>query len=95
MFPNDLKLRINVIDQLDKFLLMEKKPISSVENTIKKLHIQNNMHLIYKQDFYKYKKREIDELFIEYLVTIMEDLDHPMLIEECKQNIDAAAYEKI
>ena len=50
--------------------------------------------MIYKQDFYKNKDKEIDDLFLEYLVTIMDDLDHPPLIEERKQNIDDAAYEK-
>ena len=34
-------------------------------------------------------------MFIEYLVTIMDDLDHPASIEEWKQNIDAAAFEKL
>ena len=66
MFPNDAKLRINVIDQLDTDLFMDKnKSISAVENNIKKLHIQKNMHLIYKQDFYKDEQKEIDKLFIE------------------------------
>ena len=65
MIPNDMKLRINVIDQLDTYFVMAKnKAISSVANTIKKLHIQKNMHLIYKQDFYKDKQKEIYELFI-------------------------------
>ena len=31
------------------------KSISSVANTIKNIYIQKNMHLIYKQDFYKDK----------------------------------------
>ena len=31
--------------------------------------------------------------FIEYLVHIMEDLDHTALIEEYTKDIDAAAYE--
>ena len=52
------------------------------------------MHLIYKQYYYKDKQKEIYELFIEYIVLIMEDLDHPALIEEWKQNLDTAAYEK-
>ena len=69
--------------------------MSSVANTIKKLHIQSDLNLIYKQNFYDDKKKEIDDLFIEYLVPIMEDLDHPVLIEERKQNIDAAVYERI
>ena len=51
------------------------------------------MHLIYKQDFYKYIQKEIYELFIEYLVPIMDNIDHPALIEERKQNIDADSYE--
>ena len=56
MLPNDVKLRINVIDQLDTYFLMAKnKAIYSVVNNIKKLHIQKNMHLIYKQDLYKDK----------------------------------------
>ena len=28
------------------------------------------------------------------LATVMEDLDNSTLIEECKQNLDADAYEK-
>ena len=51
------------------------------------------MHLIYKQDFYTDKQKEIDKLLIEHLVPIMDDLYHPMLIEEWKQNINATAYE--
>ena len=58
------------------------KAISSVPNTIKKLKIKKNIYLIYKQDFYKDKQKEIDDLFIEYLVPIMEDHDHHTLIEE-------------
>ena len=95
MFPNDVKLRINAIDQLDTYLFMKKnKAISAVANTIKKFHTQKNMHLINKKDFFKYKQKEIDELFIEYLVPIMGYIDHPALIEEWKQNHDPAAYEK-
>ena len=43
------------------------------------------MHLIYKQDYYEDKIKEIDEIFIDYLVPIMDDIDHPALIEERKQ----------
>ena len=58
MLPNDVKLRINVIDQLDTdFFMAKNKAISSVANTIKKLHIQKNMHLFYKQDVYKDKQK--------------------------------------
>ena len=37
MLPNDVKLRINVIDQLDTdFVMLKNKAISSVTNTIKR-----------------------------------------------------------
>ena len=50
--------------------------------------------MIYKQDFYKNKEKEIDNFYLEYLVPVMDDLDHPEFIEEWKQNIDASAYEE-
>ena len=54
MLPNDVKLRMNMINQMDTYFFMSKnKAISAVANTIQKLHIQKNMHLIYKEDFYK------------------------------------------
>ena len=50
--------------------------------------------MTYKQDFYKTKESEIDDLFLEYLSPVMRDIEHPALIEEWIQNIDAAAHEK-
>ena len=58
VLPNDVKLRINLINQMDTdFIMAKNKAIYAVANTIKKLHIQKNMHLIYKQDFYKDKQK--------------------------------------
>ena len=51
--------------------------------------------MTYIQDFYNTKEIEIDDLFLEYLVSVMEDLEHTELIEEWIQNLDATAYEKI
>ena len=57
------------------------------------MHIHINIHIIYKQDFYNAKEKEINDLFLKYLVPVMEDIEHPKLIKEWIQNIDAAAYE--
>ena len=38
------------------FVMAKNKAIYSVANNIKKLHIQKNIHLIYKQDYYKDKR---------------------------------------
>ena len=43
------------------------------------------MHLIYKKDYYEDKLKEIDDLFIGYLVPIMDDLNHPLLIYNGKK----------
>ena len=84
--PNDVKLRINLIDQLDiDYVMVKNKEIYAVANTIKQFHIQKNMHMTQKQDFYKNKEKEIDDLFLEYLVTVIEDLEHPSFIEEWKK----------
>ena len=53
------------------------------------------MHFIYKQKFYHDKQDEIDILFDEYNIPLLNDIDHTANIEEWKRNIDAAAYEFI
>ena len=35
----------------------------------------------------------MDELFGEYHLPLLKNVDHPALIQECKQNIDYADYE--
>ena len=50
--------------------------------------------MTYKQDFYNTKEREVYDLFLEYLVPVMEDIENPSLVEEWIQNTDADAYEK-
>ena len=60
--------------------MVTNKSVSAVANTIKTFYIHKNMHMTYKQDFYKNKESEIDDLFLEYLVPVMEYLEHPSLI---------------
>ena len=82
-------------NQLTTYYFMVKhKEISAIANTIKQLHIQKDMHMIYKQELYKNKPKEIYYLFVECLVPIMEYIDHTELIEWRKQNLDSATYEE-
>ena len=84
-----------MIDQLETdFVMAKNTAIFSVANTIK-MHIQKNIHFIYKQDFYKDYYKEIYELFTKCLVPVTDNLDHPELIEEWKQNLDAVDHDKI
>ena len=68
--------------------------ISSVANTIKKFHIQYNFHSGYKHNLYNDKQGEIDDIFDRYIKTLLKYINYPALIQEWKQNLDAAAYEK-
>ena len=54
--PNDVRLIINMVDQLKTdYVMVKNEAISTVANTIKQFHIHKNMHMTYKQDFYKTK----------------------------------------
>ena len=58
LLPNDSILRINLNNQLGTDYVMTKnKAISDVANTTRQLHIQKDMHMIYKQDFYNNKEK--------------------------------------
>ena len=47
--PNDVRLRIILNNQLDTdYVVVKNKAIPAVENTIKQLHIQKDMLMIYK-----------------------------------------------
>ena len=81
LIPNDVRFRINLVDQLKTYYVMVKnESLSAAANTIKQLYIHKNMHMKYKQDFYKTKESEIDFLFMGYLVPVMKDIEHPSLI---------------
>ena len=55
--PNDIILRINLVDQLKTdYVMVKNESLSAIKNTIKPLHIHKNMHMTYKQDFYKTKQ---------------------------------------
>ena len=61
--------------------MVKKEELFTIANTIKQLHIHKNMHMTYKQDFYKTKQSEIDDMFLKYLILVMKDLEHHVLIE--------------
>ena len=78
----------------NRFFYDKNIAIYSVANTINKCHLQSDLHLIYKQNFYHDKIDEINTIFYEYHIPLLNNLDHPALIEEWKRNLDTAAYKK-
>ena len=54
LISNDDRLIIILVDKLEIYYVMVKnEEIYAVANTTKQLHIQKNIHMKYKQDFYK------------------------------------------
>ena len=39
-------------------------------------------------------RERIIDIFSSYFVPLLRDINHPALLQECKVNIDAEAYEK-
>ena len=67
-----MKLRIRAIDKLETDFVMSKNTaITLVEDIINKLHVQSNLHLICKQNFYQHKQYEMDELFDKYHIPVL------------------------
>ena len=67
--------------------------ISSVANTINKLNIMSDLNSGYMHIFYHDKQDIIDELCCQYIKPLLNYIDHTELIQELKQNIDAADYD--
>ena len=56
--------------------------ISSVSNIIKKFKIQSDLHSVYQKNFYHDEQDIMDELFHQYHISLLKDIDHPELITE-------------
>ena len=51
-----MKFRNNMVDHLETdYIIVKNEAIYGVANTTKQLCIHKNMHMTYKQDFYKTK----------------------------------------
>ena len=56
--PNDMVLRINLVDQMKTdYVMVKNDALYAISNTIKTLHIHKHMYMTYKQDFYKIKQK--------------------------------------
>ena len=65
ILPNDVRLRIHTIAQIEKDLVVAKNTaIYSLENTRNKFHIQSNLHSVYKKNVYYDKQYEINTLLL-------------------------------
>ena len=67
--------------------------IPSVANTLNKLLLQYDLHPSYNQTEYIGEEKIIHNIFITYVETLLNYINHPALVQEWKLNIDAPSYE--
>ena len=67
--------------------------IPSTSKTLYNLAVNKSFHYSYIQIEFNDQKEIIINMFSVYVVSMLEDINHPAFIQEWKLNIDAAAYE--
>ena len=66
------------------------KTITSTSNTLKNLVINSNYHSSYSTQEFNTKKEQMNNIFNKYVTPQIKESNHPEILQEWKQNIDAA-----
>ena len=91
---NEAKQRINAMDMHDSDNVMNcTTVIPSISNTLNNLLLQSDFHSSYIQTIYNGKEEVTNNIFSKYVEPLLNDINHPALVQEWKLNIDAAVYE--
>ena len=67
--------------------------ITYTSNTLNNLGVNKSFHSSYIQRELNDKKEIIINIFSAYVAPLLKYINHPVLLQECKRNIGAAAYE--
>ena len=94
--PNEVKQKSHAkdIENSDKFMTCT-TIIPCTSNTLNKLAVNKSYHYSYIQRELKDKKDMIINIFSAYVEPLLKDINHPVLLQEWKLNIDAAQYKNI
>ena len=80
--PNEVKQIIHVINkQKTDHVMACYIETYSVANTLKKFHIQSNLHTVYKHNFYRDKQGRFYDFFDQYYIPLFKDIDNLALIQ--------------
>ena len=67
--------------------------ITPTSNTLKNLVINKILHYSYIKIEFNEKEGIINNTFIKKIDLLLQDINHPALLQEWKLNLDSAAYE--
>ena len=93
--PNLAKQRIHAEETHDSDYFMTcNTTISYIPNILKKFWLQSSLNSSYTQTKYNGREESIKNIFGTYVETLLNDINHPALVQKWKLNIYAAAYEE-
>ena len=80
--PNLVKQRIHVEEAHNSdYVMTGITTIPSISNTLKKLLFRSSLHSSYFQNKYNDKEEIINNTFITYVEPLLNDINHPALIQ--------------
>ena len=93
--PSEVKDRVyaEVTDNLKKFMICY-TTITSTSNTLKNLLVNASFHYSYTQREFTDKKDTIIDILSAYVEALIKEINHPSLLQERRQNLDAAEYKR-
>ena len=95
MIENNSKQIIHAMDMHDSdYVMICTTEITSISNTLKNFQIPSYFHSFYIKTIYNDEYEIINNIFITYVEPLLDDINHPTLLEERKLNLDYAAYKK-
>ena len=93
--PNLVKTIIHVEETKNSdYVMTSINTITSISNTPKKLLFYKFLHYYYIKTEFNDKERITYNTFSTYFEPFLNDINHPVLVQEWKLNLDAVAYEK-
>ena len=66
----------------------------SISNTFNKLLLQSDLHPTYIQTIYNGEEERINKNVSTYVEPLLNDINHPALVQYWKLNMDVTGYEK-
>ena len=93
--PNLVKTIIHVEETKNSdYVMTSINTITSISNTPKKLLFYKFLHYYYIKTEFNDKERITYNTFSTYFEPFLNEINHPVLVQEWKLNLDAVAYEK-
>ena len=93
--PSEVREIINAedADSSDKVMICS-TTIPPTSNTLKKFLVNTSFHSLYIQNECNDRKEDIINIFSAYVEPLIKEINHPVLLQDWKLNLDTSKYER-